>query len=366
MTLHSRACLFFVLAIFFFIQAKAQRIVDPCFLSIEPPGKFSGSEDVTNACMSCSNPYEGADMVEWNGSEWIGALPQADIKISPPPGCNIRAMWIGYQYWTSGGEGIGLRLDKPLVAGVEYQFTFTYASAGGTGNGNFSPKIYTNSTTQLRTAFYTGRLPGVNYWRTNTLVFTAQSEQAGHTWLFLHAYESSGMVLGQCDVNKLEVGAPILGEDILTCEDDKINLAPPFKPGYQYYWDDGSNGRIRTITEPGEYWVNIQYGNCEAADTIVITQQDCEVRLLMPNVFTPNKDSYNERFIPMEHNFIEKGITRIYNRWGKEVFTGELFEGWDGKNISGEIVPGIYYYAIDATDKTQRKHIFKGYLTLLL
>jgi gliding motility-associated-like protein len=348
------------------IESSAQQIIDPCFQSVTALGKFLRSEDLTNACMSCPDPYEGADLVEWNGTEWVGSLPHADIKISPPPGCNIRAMWIGYQHWTTGGEGIGLRLDKPLVAGVKYQFTFTYASAGGTGDGHFSPKIYTNSTTQLRTAFYTGRLPGVNYWRTNTFVFTAQSAQAGHTWIFLHAYESSGMVLAQCDVRKLFPDSQILGEDILACEGDRIELTPPLQKNYQYYWNTGSYEPTQTVTNPGEYWVNIQYGNCESADTVAISMQDCEVRLVMPNVFTPNRDTYNEKFIPKEHNFIDSGITRIYNRWGKEVFTGDLFEGWNGKTNTGEILPGVYYFAIDATDKKQRKHIFKGYLTLLL
>jgi len=347
-------------------EAYAQRIVDPCFKSIEPLGKFDRSDDVVNVCLACEDPYDAADMMEWNGTSWEGFLPHNEFFLPPPPGCNTRAVWMGYQFWTSGGEGIALRLDSVLKPGKQYQFTFTYASVGSASDNNFSPKIYTNSTSDLPTAHYIGRLPGTEGWITNTIAFTAEQSQADHTWLFVHAVESSGIVLGQCDLKQLYPDQTvILGEDKLACEGDKILLTPPYTQSYVYEWSTGENDASISITDPGEYWVMIRYGDCEASDTLTVSLEDCEVRLVMPNVFTPNDDLYNERFIPKDHNFISSGTLQVYNRLGKKDFTGDLFNGWTGKSGTSEQAPGIYYYFITYIDGRQRQNSFKGYVTLL-
>jgi gliding motility-associated-like protein len=345
----------------------AQRIVDPCFVSIEPLGKFLGSEDVVNVCLACEDPYDAADMIEWNGTAWEGSLPHNEIFLPPPAGCSTRAVWMGYQFWTTGGEGIALRLDSGLVPGKQYQYTFTYASVGGASDNNFSPKLYTNSTSDLPTANFIGRLPGTDGWITNTLTFIAADSQSGHTWLFVHAFESSGIVLSQCDLTELyPPELKFLGDDKPLCGGETLELVPPVNANYQYTWSDNSQNPILTVSSTGEYSVKIQYGGCAASDTVTVMSENCEVILIMPNVFTPNHDAYNERFIPKEYNFISKGTTRIYNRWGNEIFTGNLFEGWDGKVGSSDASPGIYYYNVDFTDERQKKYFRRGYVTLLL
>lgn len=348
-------------------KANGQRIIDPCFKSIEPLGKFHGSDDVVNVCLGCEDPYDASDMMEWNGTAWEGFLPHNEIFLPPPAGCNTRAVWMGYQFWTTGGEGVALRLDSGLLPGKQYQYTFTYASVGSASDNNFSPKIYTNSTPDLATAVYAGRLPGTEGWITNTMAFTATASQAGHTWLFLHAVESSGIVLGQCNLTELyPPGYKFLGDDKPLCEGETLELIPPVNANYEYEWSDNSNVPVLTVSDPGEYSVKIQYGTCEAFDTVTVITRNCKVVLVMPNIFTPNHDAFNEWFIPKEFNFISKGTTRIYNRWGDEIFTGDLFKGWNGKIGSREASPGIYYYSVDFTDERQNKYVRRGYVTVML
>lgn len=344
----------------------AQRIVDPCFKSIEPLGKFHVSDDVVNICLACEDPYDAADMMEWNGTAWEGFLPHNEILLPPPSGCNTRAVWMGYRYWTAGGEGVALRLDSGLIPGKQYQYTFTYASTGAASDNNFSPKIYTNSTPDLPTAHYVGRLPGTEGWITNTITFTATVSQAGHTWLLVHAFESSGIILGQCDLTELYPhDYQFLGDDKLLCEGETLELVPPVNVNYKYTWNDQSNNPGLTVSTPGEYTVKIQYGTCESSDTVTVTLENCEVILVMPNIFTPNGDAYNEQFIPKEYNFISRGITQIFNRWGERIFTGDLFEGWNGRKGTHEDAPGIYYYTVNFTDRNERQYFIKGYVSLV-
>lgn len=123
----------------------AQKIADPCFQSILENGWFYGSVDIKNFC--CYNELGngfGSDLIEWNGTEWLGAKPYSDVTLPPPfESCSNRAIWSGSPGWTYGGEGVALRLEQPLKAGQVYSFTFTYASDGKGSKGGYSPKLYT-------------------------------------------------------------------------------------------------------------------------------------------------------------------------------------------------------------------------------
>jgi gliding motility-associated-like protein len=90
-----------------------------------------------------------------------------------------------------------------------------------------------------------------------------------------------------------------------------------------------------------------------------------EEGLIIPNVFTPNGDGYNDDF-----NIRASGITQyylqIYNRWGVLLFeSNSPTIKWDGKTSSGEPASsGTYYYILNAksTSKDYSKH---GTVTLV-
>lgn len=70
----------------------------------------------------------------------------------------------------------------------------------------------------------------------------------------------------------------------------------------------------------------------------------------LPNVFTPDGDGTNDKFIPFPYDFVEKVDFKVYNRWGKLVFeTDDPDINWDGTpmNSDEKVSDGIYYYVCD-------------------
>lgn len=70
-----------------------------------------------------------------------------------------------------------------------------------------------------------------------------------------------------------------------------------------------------------------------------------------PNIFTPNGDAFNERFLPIEIEQVAALEISIYSRWGNKVFGSNNLEdfsqnGWDGTvQSTGGLAPdGVYYY----------------------
>lgn len=83
----------------------------------------------------------------------------------------------------------------------------------------------------------------------------------------------------------------------------------------------------------------------------------------MPNVFSPNGDHHNDRFIPIG---LVAGTGRldVYNRWGQLVFTtNALAVGWDGRVDGIEAPAGTYYYILTPLEGTQEP--LTGHITLL-
>ncbi len=101
-------------------------------------------------------------------------------------------------------------------------------------------------------------------------------------------------------------------------------------------------------------WLNVrmrvvnQYGCADSASKMVYIRP--EVRFFMPNAFTPNHDSNNERFRGNGFTFGMKSFNlKVYARWGEKIFeTNDIEEGWDGtKNNTGIPLPaGIYLYQL--------------------
>jgi gliding motility-associated-like protein len=87
-------------------------------------------------------------------------------------------------------------------------------------------------------------------------------------------------------------------------------------------------------------------------EKIVVEPSDLDI----PNVFTPNDDGMNDRFIVQKKSLRYLSV-EVFSRSGKMVynFKGEgeslrNWEGWDGKvnNTSADATPGVYFYIIRA------------------
>ena len=72
----------------------------------------------------------------------------------------------------------------------------------------------------------------------------------------------------------------------------------------------------------------------------------------LPNVFSPNNDDVNDRFVPFPYRGVKEIDLRIFNRWGQVVFTSKdpAIE-WPGtlKESSEPVPDGVYFYTCDVT-----------------
>jgi len=142
-----------------------------------------------------------------------------------------------------------------------------------------------------------------------------------------------------------------LGADTALCEEESIILNPNL-PNETYTWQDSSHAAIYDVKQPGTYWVRAYVADYDvySSDTIVIKQGDynyCNPPLTMPNVITPNGDSYNDNFVIL--NAESYTITlQIYNRWGNIIYETNNYH--NDFNCSG-CASGVYYYVIKAKSK---------------
>lgn len=246
---------------------NGQSILDSCFQSASPGTSFSSSAFLADAT--------DADLLQWNGSSWIGAWSTAQVNLVPP--CDLpgsRAIWMGDQTsWTTGGEGFALKLNQSLVAGTTYSFTFTYASNGIYNFGNFSPNFSTSSGTNYATSYQVAQLPPVGTsWETHAISFTATAAQSGHTWIFIHSNDGSGIVLNLCQATFS--GGVDIGADTTLCIGDTLVLSA--NAGYDSYtWNTGDTTSSITIDTAGTYFVTASLQTCIATDSITIAYIPC-------------------------------------------------------------------------------------------
>lgn len=136
-----------------------------------------------------------------------------------------------------------------------------------------------------------------------------------------------------------------------------------------WYWDfgDGSSSDeqnpIHQYTEPGTYMVELttvsELGCISRIQQgpIVIKTPD----LFIPNVFSPNGDAQNDRFL-VEYNGSQPFNLQIFDRWGVQHFdTNNRLAAWPGVSEDGQDLPtGTYYYQVKIGEKE-----YAGSLTLV-
>ena len=139
-----------------------------------------------------------------------------------------------------------------------------------------------------------------------------------------------------------------------------------------YVWDwDFENGNSSSEFEPsqtydamGTYTVTLNVvddNGCkdEYQLTIVV---DVISSLVIPNVFTPNNDGFNDYF-NIQTQQISEFHCDIYNRWGEKIYEWDNHpaDAWDGENHPD----GTYYYILNAEGMDGKKYEETGYVTVI-
>lgn len=106
-------------------------------------------------------------------------------------------------------------------------------------------------------------------------------------------------------------------------------------------------------------------GCYEKSATIVIEVID-DIKIAMPEIFTPNSDDINDLLFVRGWNIKELVYFRIFNRWGELVFeTDDLNEGWDGTYKGKDQNMDSYAYVIKAISHKDREGEARGSFSLV-
>lgn len=141
-----------------------------------------------------------------------------------------------------------------------------------------------------------------------------------------------------------------------------------------YEWDFGDGNTSNdenpshTYTEPGEHEIKLYIETVNSCwDTtyakVALTE---EVRLFIPNAFTPNNDGVNDKF-EIKGTPIADFNLYIFDRWGKIIWSTHNFEThWDGTDRTGKpIESGTYIYQISGTDYLLQSINYQGTVTVV-
>jgi len=134
-----------------------------------------------------------------------------------------------------------------------------------------------------------------------------------------------------------------LGADTTICLNESV-LLEVANGMDSYLWNTNSAMNSITAYYTGVYWVRISKKTCIVSDTIEIF--NCPPKFIVPNVFTPNNDGYNDVF-NIDYQNIWEFEVKIYDRWGAKVFqSSNLDKPWDGKINGREAAEGVYFWQI--------------------
>lgn len=84
----------------------------------------------------------------------------------------------------------------------------------------------------------------------------------------------------------------------------------------------------------------------------------CEEGILISRAFTPNGDGINDVWFIRSITLFPNSITKVYNRWGHEVFSAIGYQNnWGGlsKSNNTKLPAGSYFYVIDLGDMSPVK-----------
>ena len=196
-------------------------------------------------------------------------------------------------------------------------------------------------------------------WQDNSISSTFNVSEQGIYWV--EVTENNCTSSDTININFNPLPTVNVGIDTTLCLRDTITLDVATNNA-TYLWQDNSTSSTFNVSQQGTYWVQVTQNNCSLTDTILITEEECELILEIPNVFTPNNDGVNDVLVPKSNFGVISMNTTIYNRWGNKIYeTDNLFIEWDGQFATD----GTYFWVIDYSGLNGNKLSKKGQLTLL-
>jgi gliding motility-associated-like protein len=194
----------------------------------------------------------------------------------------------------------------------------------------------------------------------------------------LLAYDNKGCPKPGTDQVVVTVLPPIrafAGNDTAVIVDQPLQLQAT--GGTRYEWTPATGLSNTSVSNPiGLYSVptnGIMYqvkiyneAGCMETDFLNVKVFQKGPAIYVPNAFTPNGDGLNDEIKPVNVSIRQMRYFRVYNRWGKLVFsTSEPGRGWDGK-INGQLQTSeTYAWVFNGVDYLGNEIVQKGTVTLI-
>ncbi|MCR8557096.1 gliding motility-associated C-terminal domain-containing protein [Mucilaginibacter sp. BJC16-A38] len=141
---------------------------------------------------------------------------------------------------------------------------------------------------------------------------------------------------------------------------------------YSYYSDAEATKPVSNYTAiryAGVFYIKAEsdYGCSTIQRVDVDIQPPPPYTIVAPNTFTPNNDGINDNFsLTIDGQLTFKSV-RIFNRYGKLVFTAKsAADYWDGNYNRQNLPVGVYYWVFDGVDNYRQTKVSKAASIMLL
>jgi len=175
------------------------------------------------------------------------------------------------------------------------------------------------------------------------------------------------------DVASTPAGEPvaivILANDSPNADPDCVTLLTTPLHGTVVINPDGS-----VLYTPEIGYVGVDCFTYEVCDNLGVERDDAlvcitmaEVDIIIPEVFTPNGDGFNETFEIIGIEQFPDNQLMVFNRWENLIYQADSYASqWDGTNMTnGEMLPdGTYFYVLVLDPNQKDSPIFKGFVAI--
>jgi len=174
----------------------------------------------------------------------------------------------------------------------------------------------------------------------------------------------------------LEVVAPITSlitdPTQIICPEStaSIKIQPDNQSTYKWYFKTvdgtsfielaGETSYELITSEKGFYYAKVTGNGCSGESQITTIQfEPLSVSGDVPNVFTPNGDTFNQTFSVT--TTLTKYSFAIFNRWGEKVYQSKNANTWDGNNQTA----GIYFWILNYQNCRNEEKVARGWVQLV-
>lgn len=204
---------------------------------------------------------------------------------------------------------------------------------------------------------------GAEYlWSNGSQLPTTQATTSGNYWATASS-SHCGLHTDTVTITFVNPSLPSLGPDTSVCEDDGFFLTFPAEYD-SIFWSNGSQAARVSPKVSAEHYAQVYRQGCRfITDTIAVVVHDCNCPVNITNIFSPNGDTYNDRFGPTHQCYFTFYHFQIFNRWGQCVFeSNDPEEHWKGIEGGG---PGVFMYLLHYQFLDKRDHKRAGTVTVV-